>query len=33
MRVLDHYTVINKEKGVFISDHWPVKSTILIKEN
>jgi endonuclease/exonuclease/phosphatase family metal-dependent hydrolase len=33
MKVLDHSTVIKKEKGIFISDHWPVKSTILIKDN
>ncbi|MDO9340105.1 MAG: endonuclease/exonuclease/phosphatase family protein [Bacteroidales bacterium] len=33
MKVLDHSTVIKKGKGIFISDHWPVKSTILIKDN
>jgi endonuclease/exonuclease/phosphatase family metal-dependent hydrolase len=33
MKVLDHSTYIKKEKGVFISDHWPVKATILIKNN
>jgi endonuclease/exonuclease/phosphatase family metal-dependent hydrolase len=33
MKVLDHSTVIKKEKGIYISDHWPVKSTILIKDN
>jgi endonuclease/exonuclease/phosphatase family metal-dependent hydrolase len=33
MKVLDHSTVIRREKGIFISDHWPVKSTILIKNN
>jgi endonuclease/exonuclease/phosphatase family metal-dependent hydrolase len=33
MKVLDHSTVIKKEKGIYISDHWPVKSTVLIKGN
>ena len=33
MKVLDHSTVIKKEKGIYISDHWPVKSTILMKDN
>ncbi|MEI8225738.1 MAG: endonuclease/exonuclease/phosphatase family protein [Bacteroidota bacterium] len=33
MKVLDHSIVIKKEKGIFISDHWPVKSTILMKDN
>jgi endonuclease/exonuclease/phosphatase family metal-dependent hydrolase len=28
MKVLDHRTVIRKEKGVFISDHWPVIATV-----
>jgi endonuclease/exonuclease/phosphatase family metal-dependent hydrolase len=32
MKVLDHSTAIKKERGIFISDHWPVKSTILLKE-
>jgi endonuclease/exonuclease/phosphatase family metal-dependent hydrolase len=31
MKVLDHYTFIKKEKGVFISDHWPVMASISIK--
>jgi endonuclease/exonuclease/phosphatase family metal-dependent hydrolase len=31
MRVLDHSTVIKKEKGVFISDHWPVMASVSIK--
>ncbi len=31
MKVLDHGTVIKKEKGIFISDHWPVKATVLMK--
>ena len=33
MKVLDHSTIIKKERGIFISDHWPVKSTILLKVN
>lgn len=33
MRVLDHSTVIKKDRGVYISDHWPVVSTILLKDN
>jgi len=28
MRVLDHNTIIKKEKGIYISDHWPVTATI-----
>jgi len=31
MRVLDHRTLIKKDRGVFISDHWPVETTVLIK--
>lgn len=31
MKVLDHHTVIKKTNGVFISDHWPVESVVLIK--
>jgi len=31
MKVLDHNTFIKKEKGVFISDHWPVEARISIK--
>ena len=33
MKVLDHITVIKKEKGVYISDHWPVMATVLITED
>lgn len=33
MKVLDQSTIIKKERGVFISDHWPVKATILMKNN
>ncbi len=28
MKALEHRTVIKKEKGVFISDHWPVIATV-----
>jgi endonuclease/exonuclease/phosphatase family metal-dependent hydrolase len=28
MKALEHRTVIRKEKGVFISDHWPVIATV-----
>ena len=31
MRVLDHRTLIKKERGIFISDHWPVEATVSIK--
>jgi endonuclease/exonuclease/phosphatase family metal-dependent hydrolase len=31
MKVLDHRTIIRKEHGVFISDHWPVEATVLVK--
>jgi len=31
MRTLDHRTMIKKEGGVFISDHWPVEATISLK--
>jgi endonuclease/exonuclease/phosphatase family metal-dependent hydrolase len=33
MRVLDHRTLIKKEHGIYISDHWPVEATILMKGN
>jgi endonuclease/exonuclease/phosphatase family metal-dependent hydrolase len=31
MKVIDHKTIINKEHGVYISDHWPVQATVLLK--
>lgn len=31
LKVLDHKTIIRKEKGVFISDHWPVEAIISLK--
>jgi endonuclease/exonuclease/phosphatase family metal-dependent hydrolase len=32
IKVLDHSTIIKKENNIFISDHWPVTSRILLKE-
>jgi endonuclease/exonuclease/phosphatase family metal-dependent hydrolase len=31
MKVFEHRTLIKKEKGVFISDHWPVEAVVSIK--
>lgn len=31
MKVLNHSTIMKKEKGVFISDHWPVESVIFLE--
>ena len=31
MKVIDHKTIIRKEKGVFLSDHWPVTALVQIK--
>jgi endonuclease/exonuclease/phosphatase family metal-dependent hydrolase len=31
MRALEHRTLIRKERGIFISDHWPVEATVSIK--
>ncbi len=31
MRVLDHSTLVEKDDQVFISDHWPVKASILLR--
>jgi endonuclease/exonuclease/phosphatase family metal-dependent hydrolase len=31
MRALEHRTLIKKEHGVFISDHWPVEAAVLLK--
>lgn len=28
MRVLDYKTIIKKEQGIFISDHWPVEAVV-----
>jgi endonuclease/exonuclease/phosphatase family metal-dependent hydrolase len=28
MRVLDHSTIMKKEHGIYISDHWPVEAII-----
>jgi endonuclease/exonuclease/phosphatase family metal-dependent hydrolase len=31
MKVTDLKTIIKKEDGIYISDHWPVKATIVLK--
>ena len=31
MKVLDYKTVIKKEKGIFISDHWPVEAVVSVE--
>jgi endonuclease/exonuclease/phosphatase family metal-dependent hydrolase len=31
MKVLDYSTMIKKENGIFISDHWPVESVISLE--
>jgi endonuclease/exonuclease/phosphatase family metal-dependent hydrolase len=31
MKVLDYSTFVKKENDIFISDHWPVMATILLK--
>jgi endonuclease/exonuclease/phosphatase family metal-dependent hydrolase len=31
MKVLDHRTIIKKERGIFISDHWPVLAIVSLK--
>jgi endonuclease/exonuclease/phosphatase family metal-dependent hydrolase len=31
LKVLNHSTLIKKEKEIFISDHWPVMAQILVK--
>jgi len=31
MRVTDQRTIIKKEKGIYISDHWPVMASVFIK--
>jgi endonuclease/exonuclease/phosphatase family metal-dependent hydrolase len=31
MKVLDYKTVVKKEHGIFISDHWPVEATVSIE--
>ncbi len=33
MKVLNYSTMVKNEKGVFISDHWPVKATVLLEED
>jgi endonuclease/exonuclease/phosphatase family metal-dependent hydrolase len=31
MRVLDYHTVVKKERGIYISDHWPVEAVITLE--
>lgn len=31
MKVFNHGTVAKKERGIYISDHWPVKATVSLK--
>jgi endonuclease/exonuclease/phosphatase family metal-dependent hydrolase len=31
LKVLEHRTMIKKEHGIYISDHWPVEALVLIK--
>lgn len=31
MDVLEHKTIVKKEQGVYVSDHWPVEALVLIK--
>jgi len=33
MKVLNNTAVFKKEKGIYISDHWPVMATLLINED
>jgi endonuclease/exonuclease/phosphatase family metal-dependent hydrolase len=32
MHALDHSTVVHKENEIYLSDHWPVMATIVLKE-
>jgi len=31
MKVLEHRTIIKKERNIFISDHWPVEAVVSLK--
>lgn len=31
MKVLEHSTIVKKEHGIYISDHWPVEAIIVLK--
>jgi len=31
LKVFDHKTIIKKERGVFISDHWPVEAIVSLQ--
>lgn len=32
LKVLEHKTIMKKEKNIFISDHWPVEAIISLKQ-
>jgi endonuclease/exonuclease/phosphatase family metal-dependent hydrolase len=31
MKVLEHSTIVKKERNIYISDHWPVEAIISLK--
>ena len=31
LKVLEHRTIIKKERGIYISDHWPVEAVVSLK--
>jgi endonuclease/exonuclease/phosphatase family metal-dependent hydrolase len=31
MRVLDYHTVVKKDRGIYISDHWPVEALVALE--
>ena len=31
MKIVDHRTLVKKERGIFISDHWPVEAVVSLK--
>jgi hypothetical protein len=31
MKVMEYKTVVKKEKGIFISDHWPVEALVSLE--
>ena len=33
MKVLDHRTTIKKERGIYISDHWPVEAIVRLRKD
>ncbi len=32
MKVTDYESIVKKDHGIFISDHWPVKATVILKK-